>query len=197
MAFGLGLALVILAGARFYHLGEVTLRAPWLFLLAAFTEGSLAFASARGWAPPELMGPLARASVFVLVTAGIWANRHLFSLGVVYLGLLLNTLVMALNRGQMPVSASGLEAAGLAAWVPFLQQGGDGVHTLMDSSTRLAFLGDTIVLAPLVKVISPGDVFIVLGIVLVVVEAGLRAKRTLEDRSQPAAPHHRSLTELR
>ncbi|BAW02612.1 hypothetical protein TTMY_2247 [Thermus thermophilus] len=105
---------------------------------------------------------------------GLYQNRHLKSLYLVLLGLFLNTLVIFANGGHMPVSLAALERAGIAEFAGLLRTKGDAVHALLDETTRLPFLGDVIPLPPLRKVVSPGDLFILLGIVGVVVEGALK-----------------------
>ncbi len=75
----------------------------------------------------------------------------------------------------MPVSLPALRQAGIGGFEAILRTKGDAVHALLDETTRLPFLGDVIPLPPLQKVISPGDVFVLLGLVGVVVEGALKA----------------------
>ncbi len=122
-----------------------------------------------------MAGPLAKVLVLVLVGYGLYQNRHLKSLYLVLLGLFLNTLVIFANGGHMPVSLPALRQAGIGGFEAILRTKGDAVHALLDETTRLPFLGDVIPLPPLQKVISPGDVFVLLGLVGVVVEGALKA----------------------
>lgn len=133
----------------------------------------------RGLFPPEAAGPIAKSLVVGLVGYGLWQNRHLRGLWLVGLGLASNALVIFANGGHMPVDPAALERAGLEALVPRLQARYDAVHSLMDESTRLGFLADVIPVRILsyANVISPGDVCLMLGIALTVVEGALRAKR--------------------
>ncbi|WP_117238518.1 DUF5317 domain-containing protein [Thermus sediminis] len=135
----------------------------------------MAYGTYRGLFQPQWAGPLAKGLVLLLVGYGLYQNRHLKSLHLVLLGLLLNALVIFANGGHMPVSLAALERAGLGELEDFLRERRDAVHTLMDETTRLPFLGDVIPLPPLQKAISPGDILILLGIMGVVVEGALRA----------------------
>lgn len=56
-----------------------------------------------------------------------------------------------------------------------LKNRSDAVHSLLDETTRLPFLGDVIPLPAFRNAVSPGDLFILLGIAGVVVEGALRA----------------------
>jgi len=140
-------------------------------------EGGLAWSTAQGWISPEIAAPLAKTSVVVLVSYGLWQNRHLRTIWLAAVGLALNTIVMTANGGQMPVSADALRAAGLEDFLRFMQNSSDAVHNLITPDTRLWFLGDVIPLAWAKKVISPGDVFILLALLLFFLEATQRVMR--------------------
>nr|WP_051195788.1 DUF5317 domain-containing protein [Meiothermus rufus] len=139
----------------------------------------MALATARGLLAPEVAGPAAKALVVALVGYGLWANAHLRGLWFVGLGLACNALVIFANRGHMPVSPEALYRVGLESYIPKLQQQYDAVHTLMDESSRLWFLGDVIPVKVLgyTNVISLGDVYLMVGIALTLLEGALEAKR--------------------
>ncbi|MGC8968486.1 MAG: DUF5317 family protein [Thermus sp.] len=143
----------------------------------------MAYGTYRGLFRPEWAGPLAKALVLLLVGYGLYQNRHLKSLYLVLLGLLLNTLVIFANGGHMPVSPAALHRAGIGEFEPILRSKGDAVHALLDEHTRLPFLGDVIPLPPLRKVVSPGDLLILLGIAGVVAEGALRGGLRLGGRA--------------
>ncbi|WP_233498239.1 DUF5317 domain-containing protein [Meiothermus sp. QL-1] len=134
--------------------------------------------TARGLFPPELAGPLAKALVVGLVGFGLWHNRHLWGLWPAALGLASNALVIFANGGHMPVDPVALHEAGLEARIPKLESRYDAVHTLMDGSSRLGFLADTIPVRLLgyANVISPGDVLLMLGIALTILGGALQAR---------------------
>ncbi|MFE9206387.1 DUF5317 family protein [Micromonospora sp. NPDC007230] len=86
------------------------------------------------------------------------------------LGAALNGLAIALN-GRMPYEPAVAAAVGacVRAW--------RRPNESADANTRLPFLGDTIPIAPLHKVISPGDVLISGGACAMVVLAMCRHRR--------------------
>ncbi|WP_114313006.1 DUF5317 domain-containing protein [Thermus caldifontis] len=146
----------------------------------------MAYGTYRGLFQPEWAGPLAKVLVLLLVGYGLYRNRHLKSLYLVLLGLALNALVIFANGGHMPVSLDALKKAGIEGWEELLKTRGDAVHSLLDESTHLPFLGDVIALPPLRKAVSLGDLFILAGIVGVVVEGALRAGGRRLSRRQAA-----------
>ncbi|WP_457637316.1 DUF5317 domain-containing protein [Oceanithermus sp.] len=136
------------------------------FILAAVIEGSLAWSTAMGWVSPRVAAPLANAAVVALAGYGFWRNRRLRSIWLAAFGLLLNTIVIWANGGQMPVSAQALKDVGLEDFLRFMQNSSDAVHNLIGPHTRFRFLSDVIPLPLLKKVISPGDAFVILGVIL-------------------------------
>lgn len=146
----------------------------------------MAYGTYQGLFQPAWAGPLAKVSVLLLVGYGLYQNRHLKTLYLVLWGLLLNTLVILANGGHMPVSPDALKRAGIEGWEELLKNRGDAVHSLLDESTRLPFLGDVIALPPLRKAVSPGDLFILAGIAGVIVEGAFRAGGKRLPRRQAA-----------
>ncbi|MBM7618423.1 hypothetical protein JOC95_000265 [Bacillus tianshenii] len=96
----------------------------------------------------------------------LWLNRHHPGFVVIFIGVFLNFLVMALNGGRMPVS---IEASAVLDpyFVEALKNGLYGKHAAITESTRLAFLGDIIPLSapyPREQIISIGDVIMNIGV---------------------------------
>ena len=92
-------------------------------------------------------------SGYVLVTAGWVAN-----------------LLAIVSNGGMPVSRAALIRAGLSPSTN-VAVGHLSKHVAATSGTRLAWLGDTIPVAMFRSVISPGDIVMALGIVVMVAAA--------------------------
>lgn len=99
-------------------------------------------------------------------------------------GLLLNTIVIWANGGQMPVSAQALKDAGLEDFLRFMQNSSDAVHYLIGPHTRLWFLSDVIPLPFLKKVISPGDAFVILGVIFFFPETTQRVIRKRKEATK-------------
>ena len=96
--------------------------------------------------------------LFVLVLLGwtAWHIKRMPGVWIVSIGAAMNLAVIAVNDFRMPVARAG---AGR-----LVEIGHTGQYVLMDSSTRLAWLGDWIVLPTwLGGAYSPGDVVIGLG----------------------------------
>jgi len=96
--------------------------------------------------------------LFVAILLGwtIWNLKRMPGVWIVSIGAAMNLVVIAANDFRMPVAPAG---AGR-----LVQLGHTGQYVLMDSSTRLAWLGDWIVLpAWLGGAYSPGDVVVAAG----------------------------------
>lgn len=117
--------------------------------------------------------------MLIFVGYGLWVNSHLRGLWFVGLGLFCNALVIFANKGHMPVSSDALFKVGMESYIPKLQQQYDAVHTLMTESSRLWFLADVIPVRILgyTNVISLGDVYLMVGIALTILDGALEAKR--------------------
>jgi hypothetical protein len=132
---------------------------------------------------PAVAGPVAKTLVVLLVGYGLWANPHLRGLWFVGLGLFSNALVIFANKGHMPVSSEALYRVGMESFIPRLQQQYDAVHTLMTESSRLWFLADVIPVSILgyTNVISIGDVYLMVGIALTILDGALEARRKAQE----------------
>ncbi|QWU16590.1 hypothetical protein SAMN04487895_107221 [Paenibacillus sophorae] len=167
----LGLVVGLLRGGFRYGLtqfGSLRIRGglwfPLLLLLQfvvfELNDRSSAFAASSG---------IVFAAVYVAGLYILWLNRSTPGFLFIFAGVFLNFLVMAVNGGKMPVS---LEAAKVLDpyYVHLLQSGAVVTkHFLMDSATRLSFLGDIIPLSkpyPRTQVISVGDIVMNVGIFL-------------------------------
>jgi hypothetical protein len=117
-----------------------------------------------------------------LLIAFAWINRRLPAAWLVIAGLALNLLVIGVNDG-MPVSASALETAGASA--DGLVGAGTVKHHLMGPEDVLTPLADVIGIPPPIgAVISIGDVFLYVGLGILVVMVMLG--RSGENHRPPA-----------
>lgn len=114
---------------------------------------------------------------YMLLFAGIYFNRGSLGFKVIFLGILLNFIVIMANGGQMPVDGSAMVSIGLVDNMISIRDGNVITHTLMDSGTVLRYLGDIFVLPkpyPRPKIFSIGDVFMALGVFLYIQEIMIR-----------------------
>mgnify|MGYP002403974986 FL=1 len=89
----------------------------------------------------------------------------------VLLGTTLNFMPIALNKGKMPVSIDALKFSSLYSELKLLKEGRILTHVLENEATKMGILGDIIPIPkpyPLPKIISIGDIFIALGLFVVI-----------------------------
>lgn len=101
----------------------------------------------------------------------VWKNRRLIGMWIFGLGLILNLLVISLNGGLMPLAP---ETAGAlfpdlpaSTWEIGSRIGRSKNIILPAGETRLALLSDALLLPawfPWTRALSPGDLFIALGV---------------------------------
>jgi hypothetical protein len=99
---------------------------------------------------------------YVVLGLFLWANRFLVGIGLMAVGLVCNAAVVVADSG-MPVRPSAIVSAGLA--------GPDGPaappqgarHHLQGPSDHLVLLDDRIPVHPLHRVVSYGDVLLLVG----------------------------------
>jgi hypothetical protein len=167
VAIAIGLA----SGGSLRQFPTVRVRAMWLALAGVVLQylvvrGSLAF--------PALLASFA----CLLVFAGVNVRAPGFAL--ILIGLTLNTVVIAANRG-MPVSRQALDASGQGGTIKELTTDTDGQkHFLANDRTSLLPLGDVIAIPkPIGQVVSVGDILVHAGIAWFIVMA-VRRPKTVE-----------------
>ena len=158
-----GVVVGVATGGRVRNLGRLRYRAWPVLIAAAGTQVLLGDLPGPGrWGLAVIDCGAVVAWSWLNRTSGRWmSGLDLFGLGVV-----LNALVMAANRG-MPVSRAGLASAGLSPKMD-VARGHLYKHVIMTAHTRIRFLGDVIPLAPLRTVMSAGDVLMLAGIVITI-----------------------------
>jgi hypothetical protein len=174
IALGIGFALLL--GGRPSRLVEIQLRRGWA-VIGAFGLQALLFTPWTDGAPLALENGIHLASyslLFVFAAANVRNLALLPLLG----GMALNAVVIAVNGGQMPVSPTAWEAAGLEA--------GERANVRLGSG-HLGFLGDVFAIPegfPFANVFSAGDLLIAAGTIafIVVVSLGGSAERVLVPR---------------
>src|SRR6056297_2561891 len=109
---------------------------------------------------------------YQLILIGIVLNLEKKYMKIFFLGTLLNFIVILFNGMKMPVR---LPLDMVNAWENFiyLNSSRDLIHTIMNSNTRLNFLGDIFVLKdpyPFTKAVSIGDILLLLGFFFMIQE---------------------------
>ncbi len=164
-------------GGRLTGLRNLRLSALWLLWLAAAAQ------AAQYYVTP-LRHPAMLVVVFGLVLWWLALNLPAWPLAIrvagvaITVGALANGLTIALN-GRMPYDPAAAGAVGLRPDLTTPK------NEPADDATRLAFLGDTIPVPPLQKVVSAGDVLIGTGTVALTALATRRRRDHPDPALQP------------
>jgi len=156
----LGLALAVVLGGRIGRLRALPVRYGWLVLVSLAAQ--LVIFSRLGAALDEEARAWLHLATYALLLLFALANVRTRAFLLVFLGLLLNTIAIAVNGGRMPLSPAAARAAGIVA------PGGN----VSAEADRLWFLGDVFALprqVPLANTFSAGDLLIGLGAIALVV----------------------------
>ncbi len=98
-------------------------------------------------------------------------NKTLWGLGVFSLGSIMNSIVMMFNNNKMPVSRELLHKLNDIDFFKYLET--SKKHVMMDESTQLSFLADTIYVpgssGKWLRIVSIGDIFIFIGVLVILI----------------------------
>ena len=174
LAMILGILTGLVAGGRIHNILNFRLRRVWLIVLAFLILAVSQAMSARGLKVASDNVFIVHAIVFCMLLVGFYFNRNYRGMLAIGAGCALNSIVIMLNRGRMPVSLEVLEAARLTEAAEMVKSGLDLRHAVMDAGTRLPFLADVICLPPfwgfMMRIVSIGDLIVVAGLFIVAFE---------------------------
>jgi hypothetical protein len=171
-----GVLIGLVRGGRFENLGEATFRLWPVLVLGVLVQTAASF-TAEG----AVALILASYALLLLFTA---VNLQHAGMGVVFVGIALNLVVIGANDG-MPVRDDAIVAAGIVDHdqIPSLDFGSK--RHLETPDDRLTFLGDIIPVPVAEEVLSFGDLAMSVGVATVL--AGLLRKRR-GPQLRPTAP---------
>jgi DHA3 family macrolide efflux protein-like MFS transporter len=185
----LGLILGLLAGGRIDHLASVRLRLVQAIFLGLVVRVATQVAIDQGNAPVDALRLPLLTGAFLLILAGLWANREQPGLSLAFVGVLLNTIAITVNGGWMPVWEPAYLAAGfttdnalgpLHVVIPGIVSG--------DFLLRAGPLGDILPIPlPIVRnVASIGDVFMAGGLAFFLFATTVRTPSEIDEASREA-----------
>lgn len=121
--------------------------------------------------------PFEKIQIFPYIAMGICAlitvlNFEKFGMKLIFLGLVLNMVIMGFNNYQMPVDALKMTQLGFDSFVESLKINEVVNYTTLDGSHALSqYLGKVIALPkvyPFAKLLSLGDIIITIGVVFLI-----------------------------
>lgn len=152
--------IVIVTRGSWSQLFRLPVRGGLFFVAGVFLQALLELVDV----PPDRIETIGYAILmlsYVCVLTFCMINLPLRGMGVIAIGIALNTLVIGLNVG-MPTRAVGLDASGNRVEKPIEQS---VKHRPASDADLLGFLGDQILLPrPLDTLISVGDIVLAIGI---------------------------------
>ena len=165
----LGLLLALVRRGDLRRLASLHFRWWWLVVGAFLLKFAVVRLSSGGVSWMATAGPSLHILVYALVLLPLILNRGLPGMRLVAAGTALNLAVIAANQGRMPVLETAVALAGKAHTLDRLRAGSDAIHAVVTPETALPWLGDWIPFPfPLATVVSPGDVLLAVGVILLI-----------------------------
>jgi hypothetical protein len=175
----------LLRGGSFRSFAELRLKYGWIFPLLLVVQ-LIVFVMQNKFAWIAAISPYLFIAVYVIGLLFLWMNRNQKGFILIWIGVLLNFIVMIANGGRMPVS---LDAATILdpAFTTYLKEGLYAKHQILTDTSLFGFLGDIIPLTnpyPREQVISIGDVIMNIGIFMFIKHLMLqhKGKKTSEPK---------------
>ncbi len=166
----LGIAIGILRKGRLTSLGETQFKGLWLVIIAFLTQISPIFL-----ARANVLGDQLIYMPFVamcMMTIVLFMNLDKSGIWFVIPGAVMNLVAIAMNAFKMPIDFRGLEYAGLTGVIETIQDGSLMNYINMESAAGFSkYLGKFIGMPdfyPFAKVLSIGDILIMVGIVILI-----------------------------
>jgi hypothetical protein len=156
----------IVLGGNPARLGDLRLRAPWIFFVAIALQVAAFPSGLLPWGMDDTVARVLWLVSFGLLAWGAVLNRHITGAPIIALGMLLNLVAISANGGHMPVLRSALADAGLSYRLHN--------NSLSAAHPHLPWLVDRWAAPdwiPLANVYSIGDVAISVGTIILVVSA--------------------------
>lgn len=170
IAFAIILGYIL--GGKLRNLENLRIRGIYLIFISFAIELGIVMGIRNGILNPGKITYALDLLMYLLILIFVLLNRKNTCLVIMGAGFLLNALPIFLNGGAMPVSQEAINITGLNPDI-----GSEGLYTIIDSSTKLWFLGDIIPVRFInTFIISIGDIFTALGLVLLIV-TGMRVKK--------------------
>jgi hypothetical protein len=144
-------------------LSSIPLRASEVFIIAFLMRALCEYTNVLGMFTPYVF-----MLSYILLFLGIAKNTHSWEMLVIGTGFFLNFLIIAINRGSMPVSSDVIGPKGYERLLQAEQGKLFLTHSSLSPGTPLWFLGDVIRIPfPVITyVVSVGDVLISVGMFL-------------------------------
>lgn len=164
-------------GGGFRSFADLRLKYGWIFPVLLAVQ-LIVFVTQNKFTWIAAISPYLFIAIYVIGLLFLWMNRNQNGFMLIWIGVLLNFIVMMANGGRMPVS---LEAATILdpAFTAYLKEGLYAKHQMLTDASLFGFLGDIIPIThpyPREQVISIGDVIMNIGIFIFIQQLMLQDK---------------------
>lgn len=168
-------------GGSLARLSQLPIRHSWLILISFLFQILIFSSQFESLSRSDQLGAVLHIFSILLLLLAVGLNLSLNGMKILGLGILLNALVVISNGGYMPVSLDKLAQAGMAHRAELLRAKGHFFRcTALTSETRLPFFADVFLIPswlPFKNVLSLGDVFIGIGVFILVIRAMEKRRR--------------------
>jgi len=152
-----------LRGGRFKNLENVHIRAWYLLILSALIQGILSLFKYSNIYKIVIIVIIGITYLLMIITAILNINRNYMKIFLI--GIILNLVVIMGNGGHMPVSLEGIKGINQETILP--EREFDIKHVAVNKDTKFVYLADIILIPrpyPLPKILSLGDIFLMIGV---------------------------------
>lgn len=175
-AIVLGFITAVFRKGKLRNIERLYIKGWYLFLMAGITQFSISWLKGRDL----LLGPVffdkyffyVHLFTYLLMIIGVILNIRKNFMKFILIGMILNFIVIFANGGTMPVSFKNVK--GYEHYTEEMLDKEDIKHSLVTEDTKFPYLADVIVLPrpyPLARIISLGDIVLMIGIFLFFQEA--------------------------
>jgi len=162
--------IALLRGHKISSLSNTEIKGLWIFFMVFIIQFSSLFITENfsgHWFSSYIViyFPYIHCISYQLLLACAVINFDKKYMRILFVGILLNFIVILFNDMKMPVRIP-LESSNAWENYSYLQYGSDLIHTTMTKNTRFKFLADIIILDypyPFKKIISIGDLVLIAG----------------------------------
>ncbi len=170
MVIILAVIIGLLRGGELEKLSHISIEGIWMFALALLLRGLIWIFEMINLSAFQGLSPyLILVSYLLLIIVSI-RNIKLPGFRYITLGILLNSFVIFLNGGKMPVLVNKQMAQHVST-IKVLGQEQNSIHSFMHDRTLFAFLGDVLSMPkpfPDNSILSAGDILIFVGLFILI-----------------------------
>lgn len=181
-AIVIGFIVAIFRKGKIRNIENLHINGWYLFIAAGLIQVSISWLKSKN----QLLGPeffdkyfvYVHLLTYLLMIVGVILNIRKNFMRFILIGMLLNCIVIFANGGKMPVSFKNVK--GYENYTEDMLDKSDIKHSLVTEDTKFVYLADVIVLPrpyPLARIISIGDIFLMIGVFLFFQESMVKKRR--------------------